>query len=309
MKKTNASLLTFGLILFLTTLACSRSSRITSTTDSTNTLTHDNLERTYILHVPSSYDDSHTVPLVLDFHGGGGNAENQIRVSGFSALADEKGFIVAYPNGTGKLNDKLLTWNSGTCCSYAVDHNIDDVGFVRALITEVESKYKIDPKRIYATGFSNGGIMSQRLACDASDIFTAIAPVSGTLNYPQCNPAQPVSIIEFHGTEDTHIQYNGGAGPDSLVDIPFTSVKDTISFWLNKDQCAQTPETKSYLNISHDTYNNCNAGTAVELYTIIGGKHAWPGSNGPAGPGGDEPVHSISATQLIWEFFVAHPKP
>jgi len=166
-----------------------------------------------------------------------------MRTSGFNTLADEKDFIVAYPNGTGRFGDKLLTWNGGTCCAYAVDHQIDDVGFIRALITELESKYKIDPKRIYATGLSNGAIFSFRLACDASDIFAAIAPVSGTLNYAQCNPSQPVSVIEFHGTEDTHIKYDGGAGPDSLVDVPFASVKDSVSFWLNVDQCQQTPQT------------------------------------------------------------------
>ena len=309
MKKTSTALATFGLILLLTVLACVQTSRITPTSDSTNTLKYGGLDRSYLLHVPPSYDNSHAIPLILDFHGGGGNANSQMRTSGFSTLADEKDFIVAYPNGTGRFGDKLLTWNGGTCCAYAVDHQIDDVGFIRALITKLESKYKIDPKRIYATGLSNGAIFSFRLACDASDIFAAIAPVSGTLNYAQCNPSQPVSVIEFHGTEDTHIKYDGGAGPDSLVDVPFASVKDSVSFWLNVDQCQQTPQTASYLNINHDMYSNCKQGTAIELYTILGGKHAWPGSSGPAWPGGDEPTPSISATQLILDFFTAHPKP
>lgn len=262
-----------------------------------------------MLHVPTSYDGSHAVPLVLDFHGGGGNAETQARTSEFGTLADEKGFIVAYPNGTGKHDDKLLTWNGGTCCAYAVEHNIDDVGFIRALIAELETKHKIDPKRIYATGLSNGAIFSFRLACDASNIFAAIAPVSGTLNYLRCNPGQPVSVIEFHGTEDSHIGYNGGSGPDSLVDVPFKSVKNSIDFWLNVDQCNQTPQTESFSDIQHDAYSNCADGTAIELYTIIGGKHAWPGSDGPAWPGGDEPTQTISATKIIWDFFTAHPKP
>jgi polyhydroxybutyrate depolymerase len=270
---------------------------------------HDGIERTYVLHVPTSHDGTQAVALVLDFHGGGGNASTQMKTSKFSDLADEKGFIVAYPNGTGRHEDKLLTWNGGTCCAYAVTNQIDDVGFVRALITEVESKYKIDANRVYATGLSNGGIFSYRLACDASDLFAAVAPVAGTQNYLRCDPSQPVSIIHFHGTDDSHVGYNGGAGPDSLVDVPFASVKDSIDFWLNADQCDTTPQKESFDDIRHDTYSNCANGTAVELYTIIGGKHAWPGSEGPAWTGGDPPTQTISATALIWEFFVKHPKP
>lgn len=294
------------LLLFVATLACARTAPASN--DLLHTLTFDNMERTYILHVPASYDGSQAIPLVLDFHGGGGNANTQMRTSEFSALADEKGSIVAYPNGTGRHEDKLLTWNGGTCCAYAVEHQIDDVGFIRAMITAIGKQYRIDPKRIYATGLSNGAIFSYRLACDASDIFAAIAPVAGTLNYIRCDPTQPVSIIHFHGTEDSHVGYNGGSGPDSLVDVPFKSVKESIDFWLSADHCEGTPQTESFSDIQHDTYSNCANGTAIELYTILGGKHAWPGSDGPAWPGGDQPTQTISATELIWDFFVANPK-
>ncbi len=296
------------LVLLIAALACAR--RTTSQPqDLTNSLTYGGIERTYILHVPGSYDGTRAVALVLDFHGGGGNANSQMRTSQFNTLADEKGFLVAYPHGTGRLEDKLLTWNGGACCGYAVTNQIDDVGFVRALVAEVQSRYHIDPKRIYATGLSNGAIFSYRLACDASDLFAAVAPVAGTLNYLRCNPSQPVSIIHFHGTDDTHVGYNGGTGPDSLVDVPFVSVKDSIDFWLDIDRCPRQPQSESFKDIQHDTYSGCADGTAVELYTIVGGKHAWPGSQGPAWSGGDGPTQSISATQLIWDFFAAHPKP
>jgi polyhydroxybutyrate depolymerase len=308
--KNNASFSALCLILFLSAVACNRNIRATPNpaTETTHIITFGNTERTYILHVPSSYTGNNAVPLILDFHGGGGNAASEMGHSGFRELSDSEGFIVAYPNGNGRFEDKLLTWNGGTCCGYAVTKNIDDVGFVRVVITEIEARYKIDPKRVYSTGLSNGAIMSHRLACDASDIFAAIAPVAGTLNYIRCDPAQPVAVIEFHGTEDEHIRYNGGAGPDSLVDVPFASVKDSVDFWVNVDQCETTPEIESFSDIKHDTYSGCAQGTSVELYTIIGGKHAWPGSGGPAWPGGDEPTDTISATQLIWEFFKAHPK-
>lgn len=282
---------------------------IPSSGDITITLNFDGIERSYILHIPSSYDERKPTPLLLAFHGGGGNAENQRRVSGFNEIADKNGFIVVYLNGTGRLEDTILTWNGGDCCGYAARNNTDDVGFVRAVVAELQSQYNIDPKRIYATGFSNGGIMSYRLACEAADIFAAIGAVSGTMNYSDCKPSEPVSVIHFHGTDDTHLPYNGGRGDDSLTQVDYKSVSETIDFWLNFDQCNSTPATESFDDIQHETYSNCANGIQVELYTIVEGKHAWPGSGGPAGPNGDEPTQTISASELIWEFFAAHPKP
>ena len=292
-------------------LACSRSygSSSAASTDTTRTLAWDGIQRRYILHVPPSYDGSRSVPLVFDFHGGLGNAVTQIRTSNFEQLADEKGFIVVYPDGTGFFGDKLLTWNGGTCCGVAARNNIDDVGFVRAMIGAIESSYRIDPKRIYSTGLSNGAIMSQRLACDASDLFAAIGPVSGTLNDPQCSPGEPVSVVEFHGTADQHVPYDGGNGDKSLTNVAFASVKDTVAAWVKFDRCSPVPLTTSFADIQHDVYSNCAGGTSVELYTVLSGAHAWPGGNGPAWPGGDQPTHSISATGIMWDFFAAHPKP
>jgi polyhydroxybutyrate depolymerase len=299
------------LALTLSLLACARSGSTPqlSSSDSVRTITVDQLERTYIVHIPPAYVNSQAaLPVVLSFHGGGGNAENAMRVSNFNSLADQKGFIVVYPNGNGRLKDKLLTWNGGACCGYAATNNIDDVGFVRALIKDLQTVANIDMKRIYATGLSNGGIFSYRLACDASDLIAAIAPVSGTLNYSRCQPKEPVSVIHFHGTDDENVPYNGGSGSKSIAGVQFASVKDSIDFWVNFDRCPSPPQTNSFKDIQHDTYINCSNGTSVELYTITGGKHAWPGSAGPAGPAGDEPTQSISATALIWEFFAAHPK-
>lgn len=295
------------LTLTFSLLACARN--VPTPADTTHTLTHDGIERTYILHLPSSYDENKPAPLVLSFHGGAGNAENQRRVSGFNELADKEGFIVVYPNGTGKLKDKILTWNGGTCCGYAVTNQIDDVGFIRALIAELQSQYNIDPKRIYATGLSNGGIMSYRLACDAADIFAAIGPVAGTQNYIRCEPSEPVSVIHFHGTDDTHLPYGGGSGDDSIAGVVFKSVDETMDFWLTFNLCNPTPTTETFDDIQHETYSGCANEIKVELYTILGGKHAWPGSDGPAGPAGDEPTQTISASEIMWEFFAAHPKP
>lgn len=307
-RRTIASFAPLGLILFLSALACAQAAPGTST-DSTQTLEFNGTRRSYILHIPPTYDKNTPTPLVLSLHGGGGNAENQRRVSGFNELADEKGFIVVYPDGSGRLEENILTWNGGTCCGYAVTNQIDDVGFIRALIAELQSNYNIDPKRIHATGLSNGGIMSYRLACDAPDLFAAIAPVAGTQNYVRCEPGEPVSVIHFHGTDDTHLPYGGGSGDDSVAGVLFASVEESLAFWLNVDQCNPTPLIKTFEDIEHQAFTGCRNGSAVELYTIIGGKHAWPGSDGPAWPGGDEPTQTISASALIWEFFATHPKP
>jgi polyhydroxybutyrate depolymerase len=287
----------------------STASHALTTGEHTYSLSYAGLDRSYILYVPNSVQQGQPVPLIFVFHGGTGNAESAVRMSGFNAVADRNGFIVAYPNGTGRLsNDLLLTWNGGDCCGYAQEKNVDDVGFVRAIVADLKTQTNIDPKRVYATGMSNGGILSQRLACEAADLFAAVAPVAGTLNFSPCHPSHPISVIEFHGTGDQHIPYDGGFGPQSLVDVDFKSVKDSIGFWTSFNGCNSQPQTESFEDIRHETWTGCADSTSVELYTIIGGGHSWPGGQG-GWAGSDPPTTTISASQLIWEFFAAHPRP
>jgi polyhydroxybutyrate depolymerase len=175
-------------------------------------------------------------------------------------------------------------------------------------VTDVQGWVKVDEKRICATGLSNGGILSHRLACEAADLFAAIAPVAGTLNFSPCTPSQPISVIEFHGTGDQHIPYDGGSGSASLVDVDFASVQTSIRFWVSFNECDAQAQTNAFADIQHAVWTGCTQSTAVELYTIVDGGHAWPG--GPGGwSGSDQPTTTISASQLIWEFFAAHPKP
>jgi polyhydroxybutyrate depolymerase len=303
------------ILLVLTVLACARgASTITRnptdppTGENTRTLTHGGRKRSYILYVPESVDWERSVPLVFVFHGGTGNAESAIRMSGFNDVADVNGFVVIYPNGTGRLSDdKLLTWNGGACCGYAQEADVDDVGFVRAIVADLQALVDIDGNRIYATGMSNGGILSHRLACEAADLFAAIAPVAGTLNFSACQPQEHVSVIEFHGTDDQHVLYEGGYGPKALVRVDFDSVRDTIGFWVSADECSAEAQMESFADIRHETWTGCAGSTVVELYTVIGGGHSWPGSQ--AGLAGSaQPTMTISASQLIWDFFAAHPK-
>jgi polyhydroxybutyrate depolymerase len=265
--------------------------------------------RTFLLHVPLSYDGRQRMPLVIVLHGGGGNADSVVEMSGMSARADSAGFIAVYPNGTGALgNDRLLTWNVGNCCGYALDNGVDDVGFIRGLIARLEVELAIDPARVYATGVSNGGMLSYYLAVELSDKIAAIAPVSGAMDMPDPQPGSPVSVIIFHGTADEHVLYNGGVPLQQLdthtrVD---KSVAYAVNFWVAFDGCTLSGNvTRGHIITT--SYGGGKNGTGVVLYAIVGGGHAWPGGNAVR-LGGDTPTQEISATDLMWDFFAAHPK-
>jgi polyhydroxybutyrate depolymerase len=286
----------------------SRSASTLQSGDFPQTIQVGGRERTYDVHLPPNLANVQALALVIALHGGGGDDDNIARMSGMSAKADREHFISVYPNGSGRLGDKLLTWNSGNCCGYALDQKIDDVEFIRALIDKMLATYPIDAKRIFVTGMSNGAMISYRLGCELSDKIAAIAPVSGALNI-DCKPSQPLSVIAFHGTGDQHVPYNGGAGTKSIDPHPRTdqSVAYAMTFWSERDGCNATPKRDERGNIVHDTYTNCANKTGVELYTIKGGGHAWPG--GVRGSFlGDAPTQDISATDLMWEFFKQHSK-
>ncbi|MEK6959090.1 MAG: PHB depolymerase family esterase [archaeon] len=269
----------------------------------------DGRERTYIGHIPEGMNVDDNYPLVVVFHGGGGNAENATRMSEMSAKADKEGFIVIYPNGTSAGLTNLLTWNAWTCCGYANDNNIDDVKFVKELIAQIKDIYNIDTKRIYATGLSNGAFLSYKLACEMSDTFAAVAPVAGSLT-GTCNPTDPVSILIFHGTDDQLVPYSGGVGTASAdVREPDQPVSFAVNFWVSRNQCTTTPGVEQFGSIKAETYSACLNSTEVKAYTIYGGGHAWPGGKEGIQNGNvDKPTAEISATDIIWEFFSKHPK-
>lgn len=262
--------------------------------------------RTYLLHAPASYDGSKAVPLLIALHGGGGNADHMRKISGVDALSDREGFIAVYPDGTGQSKNMMLTWNAGRCCAYAMDKKVDDVGFIRDLIAEMKKKYKIDGSGIFVTGFSNGGMLAYRLACEMPDVLAAVAPVSGSLE-TECEPSAPVSMVIFHGTDDNNVPFEGGVGKKALVRLAKKPVSYAVSFWAEHNKCKGGPERSGKGNIVVEKYGVCEKGTEVVLYKIIGGTHSWPGGKRVYAVE-DEPTAEISATETMWAFFKAHPK-
>jgi polyhydroxybutyrate depolymerase len=275
--------------------------------DSRHTITVDQTGRSYVLHVPERVKEPAVLVIVL--HGGGGSANSAIAQTGFDAESDKRGFIVAYPEGTAGLNGRFHTWNAGACCGVAVRRGMDDVGFIRALVADIAAAYPIDPKRVYATGLSNGGMMAYRLGCEASDLVAAIAPVSAVVVVAPCEPRFPVSVLHIHGTADQNVPIDGGVGGKSIVKYPYPPVERSIAFWAAWDDCGKDPIVSSAApDVTLRSYPLCKLGIAVDFYVIEGGSHAWPGGKRLA-KFLDEPSKAIAATPLIWQFFAAHPKP
>lgn len=266
--------------------------------------------RRFVLFVPESYDGSEPAPLVLVLHPADGTPDQMIEISGFADAAEREGFLVVFPEGTGAFGDQLFSWNAGNCCGYALERNVDDVGFLRSLIGELQARLNVDPQRIYATGISNGGMLAYRLACEMADVLAAVAPVSGALNVEACEPSEPVSLIAFHGTEDTYVPYAGGA-PGVILDgndRVDRSVEASVGFFVRHNGCPEEPDRSTAGLVHTDQYSPCVGGTSVVLVTIEGGGHAWPGGE-RAGSLTDVPTRWPNATEEIWAFFASHPKP
>jgi polyhydroxybutyrate depolymerase len=263
---------------------------------------HDGITREYLVHVPKSYRGAPT-PMLVALHGGGGDADFQADDSKYRLISksEEAGFIAVFPNGYSRFrNGMLATWNAGTCCGAAERNNVDDVGFIREVVRRVEQQANIDSTRVFATGMSNGAMMSWRLACEAPEI-RAIAPVEGTDNTPGCKPPRPVPVIEFHAADDPNVPFNGGVGVGpSQTD--FVSVPKTQAKWVQLDRA--DPRARRVLTVAgaHCDLHPARAGGApVELCLTDTGGHSWPG--GGTQQGHKHPSMAISANDLMWNFF------
>jgi polyhydroxybutyrate depolymerase len=271
------------------------------------TMYHGGIERSYVVRADFDRARAARVPLVLVLHGGGGNAANAENMTGFTEKARREGFIVVYPEGTGRTGDQLLTWNAVHCCAYAMKNHVDDVGFIRALIDKLRRSHPIDPRRVYVTGMSNGAMMSHRLGIELSDRIAAIAPVVGTVFGDEPRPAQGVPALMINGMLDENVPWQGGApggrGARGWDGTPARPALEQATFWAAANGCkpeADQSETAHWLHWSYA----CPTPRAVQLYLLKDNGHAWPGGR-PGSRRGDVPSDSLNATDLIWEFFRA----
>jgi polyhydroxybutyrate depolymerase len=259
--------------------------------------------REYLLHVPATYDPSRPAPLVVSLHGAMTWPAFQRDHSGWNRLADEEGFLVVYPSGTGAL---VRTWRM----EGAEDPpRMPDVRFIGALLDTLEAAYNIDPARIYADGMSNGGGMTFVLSCTLSHRIAAVGSVSAAPSLPWswCEDPTPIPMIAFHGTGDPLVPYDGGRG--SFGPDVFPGVRGWAASWAERNRCQQEAvESDAAKGVSHLEYGGCEEDAAVALYTLQGGGHQWPGGKPLpgwlVGPRSD----AVDATRLIWEFFLAHPR-
>jgi polyhydroxybutyrate depolymerase len=281
-------------------------------------LTHQNLRRNYLLHVPPQARTARPLPLVISFHGAGSNAEVMKAYTRMDAASDRDGYVVVYPNGSSGFQGRFLTWNAGNCCGPAAAFQIDDVGFALAVLDDVSSRVAIDSKRIYATGLSNGAMMAYRFAAEASERIAAVAGVAGTMSVARFAPRRPVPLMHIHSTSDHIARYDGGFGPPSTIAdtrMFHASVEDMLRKWLDFDGCALKPssvETVAGRTATADEghtairriYSPCREGTEVVLWQLSGAGHVWPGGIRDYNPellGTGTAV--IDANTEIWKFF------
>ncbi len=312
-------ILLFGSITFflINFNACAPGRTSKKSNDQTYTMQFKGYERSYMVHLPPVEKMQRPIPLLFHIHGGGGTAKGTpgLTFGRFNELADRDGFIVVYPNAINK------NWNDGRRLEdvLAWKEDIDDVGFITAIVDELKQKHNIDAHRIFTTGMSNGGFMSSRLLCDRADIFRGGAILTASLSkdyLPKCNPEKPVAVMVMNGTDDPLVPYDGGqVKVFRKTRGEIVSTDEIIAFWKAKNGCTikkntvQLPDTAADgTTVSVTEYSQCDDQGDLVLYTINGGGHTWPGGKQYLGKvliG--KTNRDIVACDVIWDFFKVLP--
>ncbi|MGA7054617.1 MAG: PHB depolymerase family esterase [Mycobacterium sp.] len=274
--------------------------------DEPGTFQFGGLTRTYRVHVPPG----RPVGLVLNLHGGAATGIGQEGLSDFDSVADTTNLLVVYPDGYDK------SWADGRGESPAARHHVDDLGFLVALVSKLANDFGIAPGHVFSTGMSNGGFMSNRLACDRADIFAAIAPVSGTLGVGvACSPSRPVSVLAVHGTHDPLVPFNGGAVRGRGGVSHSISATGMVDKWRSINRCQGDPSTQDLPVVGDGTSVHrfdaptCADATEVVFYKIDNGGHTWPGAKQylPAAVIGAT-TRAFDASEVIAQFFLTHAR-
>lgn len=264
------------------------------------------MKRSYYVFLPPNYNSKKSYPVLFVFHGGLRNANSILETTGFRNYQEEYNFILIAPNGLGRFNQEtFLTWDAGHCSGYAHYLHADEPLFTKSIIEQVSKLYNIDKKRIYLTGMSNGAMLCYKLVRTLPGKFAGIAVVSGAMNHDRTLPTKPIPVIIFHGTADRRVLYNGGTPLDFFeekcrIDKP---VSHAVDFWVKNNKCSAKPIKTKKGNIIVEKYINCENNANVIVYTIIGGKHAWPGGKKDSIIG-DKVSKEINASKVILDAFI-----
>jgi polyhydroxybutyrate depolymerase len=265
--------------------------------------------RDFLLHVPAKVASSPTpVALVIMLHGTGGSPADLRITTGMSSVADASGFIVVYAAGShGQYSLYPSDWNAGgACCGAAARENVDDLAYLREIISTVSAQYSVDERRVYIAGFSAGGRMAYHAACQLSSLIAGIAVVSGSLVDDECAPSSAVALLAVHGTADEIVPYSDPADtpPPSPVPADASALPASVQFWVAANGCAsgRVAAVQVSTDVLQDAFSNC-AGADVTAYVIDGGVHGWPGQldTDPASP-----MAELNTTQVVASFFAAH---
>ncbi len=262
----------------------------------------DGIKRKFILFVPPSLSIEKNNPVIFVLHGALGDSNSAQWNCQMNDQAEKRTFFLIYPDAMG-----LHTWNAGACCGLGRWRETKDVQFISAVIDFMELRLNADPKRIYVSGASNGGMMAYRLGMELSAKIAAISPVEGAMEFSGPKPLEPVSVVVFHGKHDTVIRYDGEPGRWFFMRVYAPSVNDCVKYWVKQDQCSDEAITEVQDGVEKQLYKNGKAGTEVCLYTLPKGTHTWPGGKWDRIR---HPMQSkkFSAAEVMCDFFLAHPK-
>ena len=269
-------------------------------------------DRSYYVRLPDGYSPNHKYPLVIQLHGGGGNAETAESMSKMTELARKRGFVVVYPDGFGpRMMNALKTWNAGHCCGRAMRENSDDVAFISELIDFMIQNYSIDSRRIYLCGMSNGAMMTYRAAQKLAPRLAGIGIVAGAMFGDESVTHTPVPVMIIHGRKDDAVPFEGGRSEKDLVsenmEGTFASVEYAAGFWAQNNGCsgARSKQRTGPANAIEQWSYSCPADYPVLVYALDDGGHSWPGGE-KGRRAGDDPVPYFNASEKLLDFFAAH---